>query len=554
MNKILVAWVITVAGAMFAAAGRLPDLQGLALLSSARPQLPFAVQIADEQTDPWIIVDDVVITEPMDVANIIVAENGSLTVLDVPEPGFRVAGNLWAIGDGEIHLEDSVIRFLSTYHGQYALAGAERGHITVTGCDYRVTDGIQHGLFVAGEATMVVEDTDFNDVQLLTAEQARMDASRLDGRFEVIVQNDSTMNLADIPRTKDGGEIWVWVEFGVGSDAVYTPPMPGFVDSWSFPPTESSGINQHVTVTRCDTLLWPMLVREGSRLVLRDIPEDNWIVVGLHLPNNAIIYGMQNGISADSESIQLVDREIRLERASVDTWNLYPQDNAKVMVRDSLLGEVLSMGQSYTHILDTTIDGTGGFFGARDTSTIVAERTTVTCTLEASQNATLEMHHGFAKPYPIDTTGAFTRAGAYDEARLLLDHTPLTSTPVVGGQGAIGVTWWGDPPPGAFTQPGQPIWGTAAVFGLTDGPVLSRWRLERRSIRTGRVRLLAEGRGNFEEQVLAVVPDGLLTEPHEDRLVLTDSWDRVLTGWQWYPGGGGSRPIVPRRTGGRLPR
>ena len=40
--------------------------------------------------EPWIITGDVVITEPTDVEDVIVAGAGSLTVRDLPEPGLRV--------------------------------------------------------------------------------------------------------------------------------------------------------------------------------------------------------------------------------------------------------------------------------------------------------------------------------------------------------------------------------------------------------------------------------------------------------------------------------
>ena len=59
--------------------------------------------------EPWIITGDVVITEPMDVEDIIVALGGSLTVRDLPEPGLRVNGNLWAVGNASISLEEPVL-------------------------------------------------------------------------------------------------------------------------------------------------------------------------------------------------------------------------------------------------------------------------------------------------------------------------------------------------------------------------------------------------------------------------------------------------------------
>ena len=143
--------------------------------------------------------------------------------------------------------------------------------------------------------------------------------------------------------------------------------MPGFIDSWTFPPPGSTGIFQSVTVDRCETLLWPMLVRENSTVVLRDISEDNWIVVGFHMPNDGVVEDLFNDRFYADHTLDLEDREFRLVNASIDTWNLYPQADAHVTVRDSHLGEILSLENSRVWMERTTIDGTGGFFGARDT-------------------------------------------------------------------------------------------------------------------------------------------------------------------------------------------
>ena len=98
--------------------------------------------------EPWVITGDVVITEPMEVENVIVAGHGSLTVRDLPEPGLRVTGNLFAVGNASIRLENSVIQFMNAYHGQYALAGIEKTTIEVVGCDYRIPNQVQHALII----------------------------------------------------------------------------------------------------------------------------------------------------------------------------------------------------------------------------------------------------------------------------------------------------------------------------------------------------------------------------------------------------------------------
>lgn len=492
--------------------------------------------------DPWVIVDDVVITEPTRVGDVIVLLDGSLTVTGVPEPGLEVEGNLWALGSAEVVLEDSVIQFLSTHHGQYALAAVENARVEVSGCEYRVPNGVQHALVTAGDAELVVEDTDFGDVQLVAAHTSRVEASRLNGRFEVIVQNDAAMVLSDIPRDPGAGALWVWVEFPAGSEAVYTPPMPGYVTDWSFPPQGSTGIDQTVQLERCEAQLWPMLIREGSRLELRDIPEDNWVVVGLHLFESTVVEGLHNQTDYSDETLGIGAHSIRLVNASIDTWNLYPQGNALVRVSDSTLGEILAMGSPWVVVDGTTIDGTGGFLGTRDRSRMVLTNSTVTCTVEAAQDSTLELHHSVVEPYPQDPTGAWTRFGAFGSARLYAHQTPVTTTPALGGDGLIAASYIVDPP----TEPpttGSPasLVGIAAQFSLEGGPAPGRWRLQAVSPVTGEVEQIAAGDGNAEEDVLGVWEGADPMQRYRLQVVLEDAWGRTLTGE--YPVHGTGFPI-----------
>jgi hypothetical protein len=486
--------------------------------------------------DPWIITGDVVVSEPMDVGDVIVVGGASLTVRDVGEPGFRVTGNLWAIGDGHVRLEGSVIQFLSTYNGQYALAGIDQALIEVVDCDYRIPNQVQHGLVIGGEGEMLIEGADFGDVQLVPIDTAMMTARRLNGHFEVVVQNDASVELTDIPRDEAGGNLWVWVEFPNGSRADYTPPMPGYVDRWTFPPSSSEGIVQNIVMERCQTLLWPMLVRENSHLTLRDIPEENWVVVGFHLPYSVVFDDLHNGRTYAS-TLWVFDRELTLIDASIDTWNLYPAADARVTVRDSVVGEILSFGDSRTFVERTTIDGSGGFLGARDSSQIILTDSVTTCTVEASNNSLIELHDSIADPYPQDPTGDFTRFGAYDRGRLLADQTMVNTTPAMGGGGVIGVTFIANPPELPPADPTVLI-GYAAVFGLEGGPQLDHWLLEGLSRRGGTSIAIGGGEVNVENGELGEWTAEDLSVDVMLRTVLTDSLGRTLVGRHWVAGGG----------------
>ena len=306
--------------------------------------------------------------------------------------------------------------------------------------------------------------------------------------------------------------------------------MPGWVEAWSFPPPGSVGIPQTIQVERCEVRLWPMLVRDGSRLELRDIAEENWVVVGLHLPADAAISELRNNAWYDDLTLPLRDRELRLVNAVVDTWNLYPQADASVVISDCTVGEILGMGDAEVKVRRTTIDGSGGFFGARDRSRITVEDSLITCTVEASQEAKIELHGSEVRPYPVDPTGEWTRFGAYDLGRLLADQTPVSTTPALGGEGLIAVSFLLDPPehppaPGVALE----LHGVAAQFSLSDRLVPGSWRIEADPV-GGEPRVLGSGEGNVEEGLLGVWQDAIPWQSYQLRVVLTDRSGRALSG------------------------
>ncbi|OGP71053.1 MAG: hypothetical protein A2W09_06460 [Deltaproteobacteria bacterium RBG_16_50_11] len=431
--------------------------------------LGFALSAANISlaANPWVISKPEIITTPRDVGDVIVVAGGSLTVQNVPEPGFRISGNLMVTDNGVADFNNSVIQVMSTYHGQYALLATGQGVIRITECDYRIPSGVQHALIAWENGRVDLQNSDFTFAQFVASGQATLTASQLNGRFECIVQDGAQMNLTDIPRVSGGGEVWVWPTFMPGSRATYTPPLPGFVPGYTFPPPGASGISQSFTIIRCNVMLWPMLVREGSDLTLQDIPPENWIVVGLHLPLSTTISGIQNGLYYNDTLLGLPDRTLRLQNASIDTWNLYPEKDAQVVIENSLVGEILASENSSVLVRNTTVDSSGGYFGVTDQATLEATNSIFACDVQISREASAILRDSALLPYPADPDGTFTHFGAHDTATLHLDRTPAQSTPSLGGKGVIAVTWITDPPPSPpTTRTPVVLHGYGAIYSL----------------------------------------------------------------------------------------
>ena len=505
--------------------------------------------------EPWYITGREVVREPMEVGEVVVLDGGELLVEDVGEPGFRLNGNLWALGSGRIVLRRSVIVFQSAYHGQYSLAALAGGTVEVDSCDYRVPNRVQHGIiaFVDGEVTL--HDTAFGFVQLVAGDGGRITAERLGGEFEVIVMEPSSLVLRDIPRPGSDGRLWVWPTFPPGSEAVYTPPLPGFVDRWEFPPAGAAGIRQTVLMERCEASLWPLLVEDGARLTLRDIPEENWVVVGMILPSSLTIRGLVNGGPPVDRVLDLPDRSIALENASVDTWNLYPSDRALVRVEDSVVGEILVLDDASLVMERSTVDGSGGWFGATSGGYARVYDSTFTCDVQTSGDSTLELHRCTVLPYPQDPDGVFTRIGAWGRSRILLDGTGVASNPALGDSGVLAVTWLADPPPHP-PAPGDSVTlhGVAAVYSADPEVAGGSWRLEALPRWTRTPVTLGSGTGVVDPAGdLGTWSDADPYRDHELRIVLTDGLGRVLSGSVTVPAAERPAPAVRSPSGRPVP-
>ncbi len=482
----------------------------------------------------WTINSRVEVTSPRDVEDVIVTQGGVLIVNGVGEPGFCLSGNLIVEKTGLAEFRNSVIKVMSRYHGQYILAAREQGRLIIDRCQYQVPFGVQHAVASLDTAEVEIKDTTFGFLQLVPLGRSRIKASRLTGDFECVVSESGRLELADIPSRPGAGSLWVWPTFMPGTTAVYSPPLPGYVDHFLFPPADSSGIEQSFLIDRCFVRLWPLLVRENTTLTLADIPEENWTVVGLYLPQSTTVSGLTNRLSYDDQILPLEDRTLRLTRASIDTWNLYPVLDAQVAVRNCLIGELLAANSTRVDLEGTIVDGTGGYLGARDSARLVARNCLVACDVQAIGLAGMTFHQSLLLPYFADTTGAYTFFRVFDTAFLHLDQTLFQTTPVLGGRGAVAFTFITNAPPEPPVGTSAPLYGYAAVYSLDPDISLLSWSLKLYERGTHAFSVIGQGADNVETGLLGVWQNARPDIPYELRLTLRDSLLRFYEGKMAY--------------------
>ncbi len=184
----------------------------------------------------------------------------------------------------------------------------------------------------------------------------------------------------------------------------------------------------------------------------------------------------------------------------------------------------------------TTIDGTGGFFGARDTSRITATDCVFTCTIEASQESTIALYSSRVDPYPVDPTGAWTRFGTYDDGRLFASQTGVVTTPALSGRGLIAVSYVHEPPEFPPGSDGVTLAGSIAQFSLEPEVATGSWRLEALGRDGGAPFVIGEGSENVEDDVLGVWSDASPLLDYRLQSVMTDGFGRTFVGNIVVPG------------------
>jgi len=400
----------------------------------------------------WVIQDRTLsITRPTTHAGTIAILAGG--VLDIGAD-FTQAGLVAVFGGGLLRVHDCRFRFSSTYNGQYAIIAVETGRFEIARVQYSA-GGWQSGLIAADDASADIRDSSFllepsGVVQPAMYGRGTITMEDCLGLFEVILMDQGRFAASRIPPAAEDPPLtllWVWPVFGQGDQAVLTYPPPG-VQDFSFPgPEDHTGFAY--ALASVNIPFWPMLVRPGCDVTVQDNAADRGLIVGLMLYESAVL-SLTNGACPADFTVPLADRSFRVLRSTIRTWNLYPYDGVTLVVEDSVIGELLGQGNSVSWVLNSTIDGSGGFLGAAGTAHVTLVDSAVTTMVQSVENGSLDFIRSRLLPHPSGVPSYLTMAGEGrawlmdTEAPQLLvlngDHClPLTS--IVPGEGDIAVTF-----------------------------------------------------------------------------------------------------------------
>jgi len=207
----------------------------------------------------------------------------------------------------------------------------------------------------------------------------------------------------------DVNQLLLWLVAEPGTQAQVVLP-PASVGDWTLDPSWNRDLTLHA-IGALDTGL---IIEDNSTL---DVLGGTARAVGVLFSQfDADLDGFQNGDHITDRVFSWPGRNVHFQDVTVQTWNFYSAGLANVVVRNSLFGEALSFGGGGSlQILDSTCDGSGGYFGARNDGQVDAANSQILSEIVCDGTSVMRLKNSVVN-------GAVTAAG---NALICLFSTPV---------------------------------------------------------------------------------------------------------------------------------
>lgn len=320
-----------------------------------------------------------------------IVNGGSLRIL---APRAIVDGNI-AVGKGSLVTDHSVVTLK-------ARMPHERAIVAQAGATIRFADTTFMSMFMSSlhlltgshfEATRTECAAGGFTAEVPTGCTVEMNAVRLFGEF--IVGPGAKFSA------RDSGPILIWLMPSAAKQVDLRMPKEAAIAKWQSDAKDGFGID----LTNCVGVSWGLISLPGTHVK----------VTGSQLLASGIVFtggtqtltGLKNHEPATALKIDVSDRTLEFADCTVGAWNVYPFGSSDITLKDCVLGEAFTTGTAKLSMEDCTIDGTGGYMRAGDSSRMALTRCRTTCAMVADGQGSITFQdcdlHG-----PLTATGTAT--------------------------------------------------------------------------------------------------------------------------------------------------
>ncbi len=173
-------------------------------------------------------------------------------------------------------------------------------------------------------------------------------------------------------RIQNSEGVLLWPIFGASNPCKLESLTTGsLMGNYTLP--ASSHISLQIKSSK---ILWAALVQNGCNL---QISNSRLLALGVQLKDAvaAELSNIRNNQPAQA-LLKMSDRTLSLKDTNVGAWNFYVSDGAKLHLKGCLFGEAMAFNKGRIDIENSTCDGTGGYIGSSDDSTM----SLINCTLQ----------------------------------------------------------------------------------------------------------------------------------------------------------------------------
>jgi len=285
--------------------------------------------------------------------------------------------------NASLTIDSAFVNASMTYIGQYELIGFDNGVLNISNSSFELGQGKFGGGFRNNSSFNQINTTYNSSLGISMTigfvNQSALYTDSCNGGFEIIISDTTDINF------KNSNFAIIWLSFADNDTAnfsfpIHNSPYPYASDVTSFNFSDTlaavSGIDYNVNIEESETIFWGVLQGQASDV---NISNSELIAYGLIFNGNSTdtLNNFYNDSTYISYNLGMSDRKLNLTNTVVKAWNFYPMDSSNITIDSSIFGEILSFDNAQAKVINSTCDGTGGYFGANGTSKITAINSTI---------------------------------------------------------------------------------------------------------------------------------------------------------------------------------
>jgi len=277
---------------------------------------------------------------------------------------FKLDGDIYLLDSGAMIIEKSDFTIIQAYNYEHEALALENGELRFSYVKFK-SSGESWGIGLGGSSHYTMEHSEVSDgfitIGICGSARATLEDTKTPGEFLCFNDNAISFTNCDF--------LLFWFVLPDKSVVETTLPSDSLLRNFNFSSAQDdiAGIPYTVSMDSCTGVMWGLISQTGSEACFHDT---DFRAVGLFFsgPDSIAVSNITNISTHVNDLIKAPDRTLRLQNCSVDTWNFYTTQKAKLKISNSVFGEALSQDSSYLEIKNSVCDGTGGYLAAFDNS------------------------------------------------------------------------------------------------------------------------------------------------------------------------------------------